>query len=77
MTEEKWIAQIEAHEMACRICEAMTGWKRDPGKTPEIALSELAAQGEVQKEAVGGFYRAALAAGLYMEEAINDYQRVQ
>lgn len=74
MTFEKYIAQIDPHEMALRIAESLMGLNRPFGKTAEQALTEMKSQ---DSQAVAGFYRAALAAAKYLEEAINDYQRVQ
>lgn len=74
MDIEKYIAEINPHEMALRIAEAACGFKRPEGKAPEEAMQELIAADEF---AGRGFYRAALAAGKYLEEAINNYKRVQ
>lgn len=70
---EKYIAQINPHELALRMAEAACGFKRPPGKNAEEAMQELIAADEFTGR---GFYRAALAAGKYLEEAINDYKRV-
>lgn len=70
---EKYIAQINPHEMALRIAEASMGIKRPPGKTAEQVMKEMK---NSFPDIVPGFYRAALAAAKYLEESINDYKRV-
>lgn len=71
---EKWIAELNPHEMALRIAEATCGFKRPAGKAALACMQELLAQDE---DAASGFYRAALAATKYLEEAINNYSKVQ
>lgn len=70
---EKWIAELNPHEMALRIAEAACQIRRPPGKSAEEALAEMRKHDEF---AVAGFYRAALAAAKYLEEAVNNFSRV-
>lgn len=74
---EKFIAQIEAHELACRIAEAVMQFKRPPGLSAEQALASISETGPQGKMAIEGCYRAALSVGKYLEEAVNNFQRVQ
>ncbi len=71
---DKYIAKMDAHEMACRLAEAAMGLKREAGLTAEQAMQAISLQ---DKDAGAAFYRMALAAAKYMEDAINDFQRVQ
>ena len=73
MDIEKYIAEINPHEMALRIAEACIGVKRKAGYTPEALLKEMRLQ---YPDEVVGFYRAAWAAAKYLEESINDYKKV-
>jgi hypothetical protein len=70
---EKYIAELKPHEMALRLAEAATNLKRDPLKTAEANMLAIK---KADPDAFASFYRMALAAAQYLEEAINDYQRV-
>jgi len=63
------------HEMALRIAEASIGLKRPDGADAKAILDKM--REDFDPAMVAGFYRAALAAAKYLEESINDYQRVQ
>lgn len=74
-TKQIHIAEINAHEMACRIAEAIMYIERPTGLSAEQALNII-------RETEDNFfvetcYRAATAAGEYLEEAINNRQRMQ
>lgn len=69
-----YIAQIEAHEMAMRIAEAYLEIKRPAGHTAEQGMQTIK---DHNPHFSAACYRAALAAGKYVEEAINNFQRVQ
>lgn len=71
---EKYIAQLNPHEMALRIAEACMSIERPKGQTAEDSLNTMKEQ---DPEAVRAFYRAAFAAAKYLEEEINNSQRVQ
>jgi len=73
MTTEKYIVQINPHEMALRIAEACIGVNRKGDAAPEVVLAYLRKQ---QPDAVAGFYRAAWAAAKYLEESINEMTKV-
>lgn len=74
MDIEKYIAELNPHELALRIAEAACHFKRPPGKEAEACMQELIAADEFTGR---GCYRAALAAAKYLEESINNYQKVQ
>lgn len=74
MQTEKFIAEMNPHELALRIAEACIGVKRKPGYTPEALLTEMRQQ---YPDEVAGFYRAAWASAKYLEESINNFQKVQ
>lgn len=69
----KFIAEINPHEMALRIGQAACGIKKPEGLSAEEALDEMR---KIDAETVAGFYRAAWAAAQYLEESINDYKMV-
>lgn len=74
MTQERFIAEISAHEMACRILEAITAKERYPDMTAEENMHLVK---KFDPSLHAACYRAAGAAGRYIEEAVNDYKRVQ
>lgn len=74
---DKLIAELNPHEMAIRIAEAVMNVQRPKGLSANEALDQIASTDKDSAEAVKGFYRAALSAAKYLEEAINNYQRVQ
>jgi len=72
---DKYIAQMNAHEMAIRLAEAAMGITRPAGFTAEQCMARIAKQDE---DGAAAFYRMALAAANYMEDSINETaQRVQ
>lgn len=71
---EKYIAQLNPHEMALRIAEDCMSIERPKGRTAEEALNIMK---DEDPDAVKASYRAALAAAKYLEEEINNSQRVQ
>lgn len=74
MTVEKYIAKMNAHEMACRIAEAISGLKRPAGTTAEEMMNKVR---ETNPIAHAQYYRAAGAAGKYIEEAINAHATLE
>jgi len=73
MTVEKYIAKMNAHEMACRIAEAISGLKRPAGTTAEEMMNKVR---ETNPIAHAQYYRAAGAAAKYIEEAINAHAKL-
>lgn len=68
---DKYIAQLDAHEMALRIAESLMGITRPQGKSAEQCLADMKQE---DASAVAGFYREPLAAFHYLEDALNDWR---
>lgn len=64
------VTEIDPHELACVIAEAVIGCRRPDGATPQIVMQQF------DPEIRQGFYEAAKNAALYMTTCINNVQRL-
>lgn len=65
----KFVAPIDAMELAVRLAEALNGMKRPPGATAAESFFTI------EKESADAYMRAATAAMDYWRECINEMQR--